>query len=75
MRVSEGKDENPRSRAGAAEGAQSWNLGQVRGPHRITPSRLGSGLLSATIDTICRYEGVQPPDPGVSHRMGTWQNN
>lgn len=51
---SESKCENPGSRAGAVEEAQRWNLGQVRGAHRVTPSNLGSGLPSATRYTVCK---------------------
>lgn len=59
---------------GAVGGAQRWKLGQVRRAHSLSPRSLGSRLLSATGDAILLVSGcLQPPDPGVSHRLGSWQ--
>lgn len=61
---------------GAVGGAQRWKLGQVRRAHSLSPRSLGSRLLSATGDAILQVSGcLQPPDPGVSHRLGSWQGN
>lgn len=54
VQESEGKGENPGSRVeGAVEEAQTWNLGQVRGAHRLIPSNdryaLHISQLRATI--------------------------
>ena len=60
-RVGRWRWESQEQRRRSVDEAQRWNVGQLRGFHRITARSLGSGLLSATSDAICRYEGVCNP--------------